>query len=75
MTYCDTLVLIKEDFDEVMVNYPKVFAALHSIVKGKVKREGWQKIRSFIRLIHAVRAFGGDVDLKRIFQHNSKLLI
>ena len=65
ITYCDLLVLGKNDFDNVMMLYPEFFQSLQKVatLKGKT---GWSRVRETLKLARAIRMFGGDIEVEEL---------
>ena len=59
-TYCDLLVLSKDDFDEVMRRYPEFFHSLQHLARLHANK-GWGRVREAIKMTRAIRHFGGQV--------------
>ena len=65
VTYCDTLVLSKDDFDQVMDNYPDFAINLQRLATGKLNK-GWSRVRQTLKMASAIRIFGGEVNIKEL---------
>eukprot|EP00736_Rhodelphis_marinus_P006066 Rmarinus@m.21456 len=66
-SYCDLLVLDREDFENLVSEFPEFRRNLERLAASRRCHLRWKMIREIIMIARAIRLFGGTVSLKSIF--------